>query len=67
MVETNKQWGENARTAKDVNEAVSMIVDYLKKFLKNDPFGDDSTVNIFNSEIMTSVTVAFNRLSENKL
>jgi hypothetical protein len=38
MVETNEQWGVNARTANDVNEAVSMIVDYLKICLENDPF-----------------------------
>ena len=30
MVETSEQWGENARTANDVNEATSMIIDYLQ-------------------------------------
>lgn len=29
MVETNEQWGENARTAHTTDEAVLMIGDYL--------------------------------------
>lgn len=39
MIETNEQWGENAGTANTVNEAVSLIVDYLNQLsLGNDPF-----------------------------
>lgn len=39
MVETDEQWGVNARTANSVVDAVSMIVDYLKSAcLTNDPF-----------------------------
>ncbi len=30
MVETNEQWGENARTVNNVAEAVLIIIDYLK-------------------------------------
>jgi hypothetical protein len=33
MIETNEQWGENARTANDVNQAILIIVDYLKSAL----------------------------------
>ena len=35
MVETNEQWGENARTAVTIDEAVSMIVSYLKLVRNN--------------------------------
>lgn len=33
MVETNEHWGENTRTANSVDEAVSMIVNYLNKLV----------------------------------